>query len=175
MLLIRCNKQTFIKKIFIICVITLSTVILQIASHVRAHESLRWGESEHFHNLANPQQSAKEMGALRSNSKKERNNVSNGVIWAAKSSCLNKKLKNAIYHVAQYWGRVRVNSTCRSRKHNQRVGGAKYSYHLTGKAADIRVWGDVRSAARYLRRTAGGYKHYGGGLFHIDIGPRRSW
>jgi hypothetical protein len=25
----------------------------------------------------------------------------------------------------------------------------------------------------YLRSTVGGLKHYGGGLFHIDTGPRR--
>jgi len=106
---------------------------------------------------------------------KRKRGRSRGVIWAANSRCLNKKLKFAIYHVARKWGRVRVNSTCRSRKHNRRVGGSKYSYHLTGKAADIRVWGNVRAAARYLRKVAGGYKHYGGGLFHIDIGPRRSW
>jgi len=49
------------------------------------------------------------------------------------------------------------------------------SYHLTGDAADIRIWGNVRGAARYLRTVVGGYKHYGGGLFHIDTGPRRSW
>ena len=24
-------------------------------------------------------------------------------------------------------------------------------------------------------RKAGGLKHYGGGLFHIDTGPRRRW
>ena len=61
------------------------------------------------------------------------------------------------------------------RRHNRRVGGARRSWHLTGNAADIRIWGNVRAAARYLRSVAGGYKHYGGGLFHIDTGPRRSW
>jgi uncharacterized protein YcbK (DUF882 family) len=84
-------------------------------------------------------------------------------------------LHAAINHVARYYGRVRVNSTCRSRRHNRRVGGAPQSYHLRGHAADIRVFGNVRAAARYLRRVAGGYKHYGGGLFHIDTGPKRSW
>ncbi len=100
---------------------------------------------------------------------------SRGVRWVASSRCLNGRLKAAIYHVARHYGRVRVNSTCRSRKRNRRAGGARRSYHLTGNAADIRVWGNVRGAARYLRRIAGGYKHYGGGLFHIDTGPRRSW
>jgi len=98
-----------------------------------------------------------------------------GVRWVARSGCLNGRLKAAIYHVAQNYGRVRVNSTCRSRRHNRRVGGARRSWHLSGNAADIRIWGNVRRAARYLRSVAGGYKHYGGGLFHIDAGPRRSW
>ena len=100
---------------------------------------------------------------------------SRGVRWVASSRCLNGRLKAAINHVARNYGRVRVNSTCRSRKRNRRAGGARRSYHLSGNAADIRVWGNVRAAARYLRRIAGGYKHYGGGLFHIDTGPRRRW
>lgn len=98
-----------------------------------------------------------------------------GVQWVASARCLNGRLRSAIYYVALNYGRVRVNSTCRSRRHNRRVGGARRSYHLTGDAADIRIWGNVRAAARYLRSIAGGYKHYGGGLFHIDTGPRRRW
>ena len=98
-----------------------------------------------------------------------------GVRWVASSRCLNSRLKSAIYYVALNYGRVRVNSTCRSRRRNRRVGGARRSLHLTGNAADIRIWGNVRAAARYLRGIAGGYKHYGGGLFHIDTGPRRRW
>lgn len=34
---------------------------------------------------------------------------------------------------------VRINSACRCEKYNARVGGAKNSQHLTGKAADITV------------------------------------
>lgn len=97
------------------------------------------------------------------------------VAWAASSRCLAGRLRSAINHVARTYGRVRVNSTCRSRRHNRRVGGASRSYHLTGQAADLRVFGNIRAAARYLRSLGGGYKHYGGGLFHIDTGPRRSW
>jgi uncharacterized protein YcbK (DUF882 family) len=95
--------------------------------------------------------------------------------WVASSRCLTARLKAAINYVARNYGHVRVNSTCRSRRHNRRVGGARRSYHIGGRAADIRVVGNVRAAARYLRRVVGGYKHYGGGLFHIDTGPKRSW
>jgi hypothetical protein len=94
--------------------------------------------------------------------------------WAASSRCVPARLRNAIHYVARNFGRVRVNSTCRSRSRNRRVGGASSSYHLKSQAADLRVFGNIRAAARYLRNVAGGYKHHGGGLFHIDTGPKRT-
>lgn len=113
-----------------------------------------------------------------SSSKRTKPSVTGGgarIRWVASSRCVPGRLRNAINHVARSYGRVRVNSTCRSRRHNRRVGGASRSYHLQSKAADIRVFGNIRAAARYLRSVAGGYKHYGSGLFHIDTGPKRSW
>lgn len=103
------------------------------------------------------------------------NELIHRIHWAANQRCVPTRLRQAIEHVARTYGRVRVNSTCRSRKHNRRVGGATRSMHLTGQAVDFRVFGRVREAARYLRSVAGGYKHYGGGLFHIDTGARRTW
>lgn len=94
------------------------------------------------------------------------------VAWRASSSCLASNLRNVIERVASY-GPVTVNSTCRSRAHNRRVGGASRSWHLTGNAADLRVRGNWRAAMAYLRGSVGGFKHYGGGLFHIDNGPKR--
>lgn len=96
-----------------------------------------------------------------------------GIRWAARAQCLAPSLRAVIAHVAANYGRVRVNSTCRSRKHNRRVGGAPRSYHLSGNAVDFRVFGNVRATLAYLRRAVGGLKHYGGGLFHVDTGPRR--
>jgi hypothetical protein len=100
-----------------------------------------------------------------------------GVSWVASSGCLNGSLKSVIYSMASSFGSVRVNSTCRSASHNRRVGGATKSYHLTGDAADFRVFGSVSAAYASLRSngSVGGLKHYGGGLFHIDTGPRRGW
>jgi len=100
-----------------------------------------------------------------------------GVRWAASSSCLKASLRSIIYQVASRFGRVTVNSTCRSKRHNARVGGARRSQHLTGSAVDFRVHGKYGAAYAYLRSLpgVGGYKHYGGGLFHIDTGPRRTW
>lgn len=95
--------------------------------------------------------------------------------WVANNTCLPDRLRTAIAYVAQNFGRVRVNSTCRSPRHNRRVGGARRSWHLKGRAADIRVFGNIGKTARYLRRVVGGFKHYDGGLFHIDTGPRRRW
>jgi hypothetical protein len=98
-----------------------------------------------------------------------------GVQWVASSSCLNSRLRGVIANVASGYGSVRVNSTCRSVGHNRAVGGASHSYHLTGNAADIVVHGNLRGAMAYLRSSVGGYKYYGGGRFHIDTGPRRTF
>jgi hypothetical protein len=100
-----------------------------------------------------------------------------GVSWSASSGCLNSTLRGVVHQVAARFGSLRVNSTCRSRASNRRAGGAGHSHHLTGNAVDFRVFGNVSAVASYLRSNGsiGGYKHYGGGLFHIDTGPRRSW
>ena len=95
-----------------------------------------------------------------------------GVNWVANSSCLNSSLKSLVNEVAQTYGSVTVSSTCRSHSHNQSVGGAPKSYHLTGDAVDFRVHGNVSGAAAFLKSRVGGYKN-DNGLFHIDTGPRR--
>lgn len=100
-----------------------------------------------------------------------------GVSWTASAGCLDPSLRAIIYQVAANYGSLRVNSTCRSRGHNRAVGGAPKSKHLSGDAVDFRVFGNVRAVYAYLRSngSVGGLKHYGGGLFHIDNGDRRSW
>jgi Peptidase M15 len=100
-----------------------------------------------------------------------------GVDWTASSGCLDSGLKAIIYEVAANYGALRVNSTCRSRGHNASVGGAPKSKHLSGDAVDFRVFGNTRAVYAFLRNngSVGGLKHYGGGLFHIDNGDRRSW
>lgn len=100
-----------------------------------------------------------------------------GVRWVASASCLNGTLRSLVAQVAASYGSVTVASTCRSKGHNRRVGGARHSHHLTGNAVDFRVHGNVRGAIAFLAGPGrvGGYKHYGGGRFHIDTGPRRTW
>jgi hypothetical protein len=103
--------------------------------------------------------------------------ASGNIKWVANSSCLNTRLQGVLATVAATFGPVQVNSTCRSRRHNAAVGGATRSQHLTGDAADFRVKGKYGNVTAFLRKnaTVGGLKHYGGGLFHIDTGPRRTW
>ena len=102
---------------------------------------------------------------------------SGGVRWAASAGCASGSLRSVVQHVAANYGSVTVSSTCRSKGHNAAVGGAKKSYHLTGSAIDFRVHGNWGAAYAYLRSSGsvGGLKHYGGGLFHIDTGPRRAF
>ncbi len=93
--------------------------------------------------------------------------------WAANAACLNGTLRGVVASIAASFGAVTVSSTCRSVRRNARAGGAPRSYHLTGNAVDFRVRGNISGAASYLSSRGGGYKHMGGGLFHIDTGPRR--
>ncbi len=102
---------------------------------------------------------------------------SGNVSWVASSGCLNGSLRSVITGLASSYGGVTVSSTCRSAGHNRSVGGAPRSMHLSGDAADFRIHGNVGAAYASLRSngSVGGLKHYGGGLFHIDTGARRSW
>jgi len=97
--------------------------------------------------------------------------------WVASANCLASPLRTVLSEVAALFGAVRVNSTCRSKTHNARVGGASRSYHLTGNAVDFRVAANTTAVSRFLlgKKNVGGFKHYGFGLFHIDTGPRRTW
>lgn len=97
--------------------------------------------------------------------------------WVASANCLASPLRSILAEVAALFGTVRVNSTCRSKAHNARVGGASRSYHLTGQAVDFRIAGNPKAVSQFLlgKKTVGGFKHYGFGVFHIDTGPRRTW
>jgi Peptidase M15 len=109
---------------------------------------------------------------------KVKKSLSGGSVdWTASSGCLDSGLKAIIYEVASNYGPLRVNSTCRSRGHNASVGGAPKSKHLSGDAVDFRVFGNTGAVYAFLKSNGGvgGLKHYGGGLFHIDNGDRRSW
>lgn len=97
--------------------------------------------------------------------------------WIASPRCLAGSLRGVLAQVAANFGPITVNSTCRSPRHNRRVGGAPKSYHLTGNAVDFRIGGNASRVLAFLsrQRGVGGLKHYGRGVFHIDTGPRRTW
>ncbi len=99
------------------------------------------------------------------------------VRWVASSGCLDAGIKSVVYQIAANFGPLTVSSTCRGKSHNRKVGGARKSKHLTGDAADLRVHGNPRGLYAFLRShgSVGGVHHYGGGLYHIDNGPRRTW
>ena len=110
--------------------------------------------------------------------KPRRKSLSGGSVnWTASASCLNSTLRSIVVSLASNYGPVTVNSTCRSAGHNRRVGGAPKSMHLSGDAVDFRIHANASAAYASLRNNGnvGGLKHYGGGLFHIDNGARRSW
>ena len=97
--------------------------------------------------------------------------------WNAPKHQLTPTLIKVVENVSEK-SPVVVNSTLRSKKHNRRVGGAHRSYHLTGNAVDFRIRPvAVKHVTAYLLTDprVGGIKHYGGGRFHIDLGPRRTW
>lgn len=114
-------------------------------------------------------------GAVPSLSAPSRSLTGGGIAWRASSSCLAGNLRSIVSSLTGY-GSVTVNSTCRSARHNRRVGGARKSWHLTGNAVDFRIHGaNVRTVYAMLRSSVGGIKHYGGGRFHIDNGPKRAF
>jgi len=141
---------------------------------------VRRGSRKHSRKPASYRHHRMNLGATATTHTRRAHTTSRGsgrISWSASSSCLNSALRGVVHQVAARFGSLRVNSTCRSRVSNRRAGGAKHSHHLSGNAVDFRVFGNVRAVAAYLRSngSVGGYKHYGGGLFHIDTGPRRSW
>jgi hypothetical protein len=100
-----------------------------------------------------------------------------GIEWRASADCLATPLRAVLADLTANFGPFRVNSTCRSKRHNARVGGATRSYHLTGNAVDFRISANAKDVLAFLAKkgSVGGLKHYGGGVFHIDTGPRRTW
>jgi Peptidase M15 len=95
----------------------------------------------------------------------------------APTDCLAAPLRGVLVELAGAFGPITVRWTCRSKEVNARVGGAKRSYHLTGNAVDFNMTGNFRAVLAFLKakKEVGGLKHYGGGAFHIDTGPRRTW
>lgn len=85
--------------------------------------------------------------------------ISEGLIWL-------------LQEIRTHFGRpLHINSAYRTPPHNQKEGGAKYSQHLYGKAADIRVEGvspkEVYEYADSLMPNRGGVIRYSN-FVHVD-------
>jgi hypothetical protein len=95
----------------------------------------------------------------------------------ASVDCLAAPLRGVLTELTAAFGPMTVRWTCRDKQLNARVGGARRSYHLTGNAVDFNMTGNYRAILAFLKakKEVGGLKHYGGGAFHIDTGPRRTW
>ncbi len=79
-----------------------------------------------------------------------------------------------VYQVISGYRSPRTNAALSSSS----AGVAKRSYHMQGKAIDIRLPGcDLKQLHRAaLEIKAGGVGYYPGSDFiHVDVGPRRSW
>lgn len=102
---------------------------------------------------------------------------SRGIKKRAPWRCVPKRMKIVLNQVSKKFGRVTINSTHRSSRHNRRVGGKRRSYHLRCRAVDFRVHGRTRGLTRWLARHpyVGGYNRYPSGYYHIDTGPKRTW
>lgn len=106
--------------------------------------------------------------------------VEAGAIWvraSAPTRCLPGDLAGVVAQVAERFGAVRIMSTHRTKRHNNRAGGAPRSMHLSCRAIDFRVAARGRDVMAYLRDhpAVGGLTLYRSGLIHIDDGEPRSW
>lgn len=67
---------------------------------------------------------------------------------------------------------ITINSGCRCKYHNRRIGGANYSQHLLGKAADIKsdhaTPDELSFIANEILGNAGGVKAYSS-FCHVDV------
>lgn len=91
---------------------------------------------------------------------------------------VSQKLVTLVQNIRNHFGRpLIINSAYRTASHNQAVGGARYSQHLYGTAADIVVSGVHPSAvadyAESLLPNSGGIGRYAG-FTHVDVREQKS-
>lgn len=87
-------------------------------------------------------------------------------------------LVDVLQKIRTHFGKaVTITSAYRTTKHNKSVGGAAYSRHLYGMAADIKVKGikpkDVAAYAEKLLPNTGGIGIYST-FVHVDVREKKS-
>lgn len=87
-------------------------------------------------------------------------------------------LVSILQNIRSHFGKaVNINSAYRTPTYNNKVGGAKYSQHLYGTAADIRINGvaskDIAEYAEILLFNTGGIGIYNN-FVHIDVRKEKS-
>ena len=88
------------------------------------------------------------------------------------------ELVNVLQKIRTHFGKaVNINSAYRTPTYNKKVGGATYSQHLYGTAADIRINGvsqkDIAAYAETLLNGTGGIGIYSN-FVHIDVRKEKS-
>ena len=85
-----------------------------------------------------------------------------------------------LQNIRDHFGKpLSINSAYRTAAHNRAVGGADYSQHLYGRAADIRISGvsteQLAACAETLLPGTGGIGRYPEkGFVHVDVRPNKS-
>ncbi len=88
---------------------------------------------------------------------------------------VDSELVKLLQQIRDHFGKaVIINSAYRTANHNAKEGGAKYSQHLYGKAADIRITGvSVDALADYAEKLLGNSggvgRYYAKGFVHVDV------
>lgn len=91
---------------------------------------------------------------------------------------ISPKLAELLQKIRNNYGKaVNINSGYRTASYNKKVGGATYSQHLYGTAADIRITGvrpkDLAAYIETLMPNTGGIGIYSN-FVHVDVRETRS-